>query len=55
MSSSEITFTLLRNFEQCLGKSSNLNHTMFTVKLFQDMFEHLLIHCKDSQLELQNA
>lgn len=48
------TFSLLRNFEQALGKQSNLNHSKFTVQLFQELFEHLLIHCKDHQAELQN-
>lgn len=32
------TLSLLRNFEQALGKNSNLNHSMFTVQLFQDLF-----------------
>ena len=27
---------------------------MFSVQLFQELFEHLLIHCKDHQVELQN-
>ena len=27
-------FSLVRNFEQALGKNTNLNHNMFTVPLF---------------------
>ena len=27
---------------------------MFSVPLFQEMFEHLLMHCKDYQADLQN-
>ena len=48
------SFSLLRNFEQALGKTSNLNHAMFSVELFQDLFDHLLMHCKDNQVSLQN-
>ena len=48
------TLSLLRVFEQALSKNTNLNHEAFTVQLFQDLFEHLLMHCKDHQGELQN-
>jgi len=48
------TFSLVRNFEQAIGKSSNLNHTVFTVSLFQELFQHLLLHCKEHQAEMQN-
>ena len=27
---------------------------MFSVELFQDLFDHLLMHCKDNQANLQN-
>ena len=27
---------------------------MFSVELFQDLFDHLLMHCKDNQVSLQN-
>lgn len=47
-------FSLLRNFEQALGKSTNLNYAMFSVPLFQDMVEHLLTHCKEHGAELAN-
>ena len=40
-------FSLLRNFEQALGRTTNLNCSIFTVHLFQELFEHLLLHCKD--------
>ena len=46
-------FSLLRNFEQALGKTSNLNHSVFTCELFQEMFGHLLMHCKEHQGDLQ--
>lgn len=46
-------FSLLRNFEQALGKTSNLNPAAFSCELFQELFEHLLMHCKEHQGDLQ--
>ena len=47
------SFSLLRNFEQALGKTSHLNHSLFSCQLFQELFAHLLMHCKDHQQDLQ--
>ena len=47
------TTSLLLNFEQALGRKTNLNHETLSVELFEGLIQHILGFMKDSQATLE--